>query len=56
MKKTILKTKLVLRKETIKALDKELAQAGAGRDATGCTAASNANSGCTEAAILGPKE
>jgi hypothetical protein len=35
MKKTILKTKLVLRKETTRALTvKDLAHAGAGKDAT----------------------
>jgi hypothetical protein len=53
MKKTIIKTKLVLRKETTRALtDKDLARVGAGKDATdtigtvvaqGCTGAADAH-------------
>lgn len=56
MKKSTLKTKLVLRKETIKALDRELPRVDAGREVTPCTGVSSPASGCFNDAIVERKE
>ena len=56
MKKTTRQTRLVLRKETIKALlDEDLVEVEGGVDGTNCTAGTKLASGCSEANLVPQK-